>query len=145
MKTAVRDQVNRMDAVEYFTLLAELLKSNPPSEADAPMLEKLAQIGIVPGQDFDKTQVRSRLRQARAADRLRPHHAAFQVQRRRRPGHQRLGLHDQDRALRHQLFQRALITAIGLGANRPQDAIYPTSLKSDSGLLSGYNGSEKYV
>ena len=26
-------------------------------------------------------------------------------------------------------IQRALVTAIGLGANRPQDAIYPTSLK----------------
>ena len=30
MKTAVREQVNRMDAVEYFTLLAELMKANPP-------------------------------------------------------------------------------------------------------------------
>ena len=26
-------------------------------------------------------------------------------------------------------IQRALVTAIGLGANRPQDAIYPTSQK----------------
>ena len=38
MKTAVRDQVNRMDAVEYFTLLAELMKTNPPAAADAPAL-----------------------------------------------------------------------------------------------------------
>ena len=29
--------------------------------------------------------------------------------------------------------QRALITAIGLGANRPQDAVYPTSLKDGDG------------
>ena len=36
MKTAVRDQVNRMSAVEYFTLLAELMKTNPPAAADAP-------------------------------------------------------------------------------------------------------------
>jgi hypothetical protein len=28
---------------------------------------------------------------------------------------------------------RALITAIGLGANRPQDAVYPTSLKAADG------------
>ena len=56
MKTAVREQVNKMDAVEYFSLLAELLKTNPPTEADAPMLENLAQIGIVPGQDFDKSK-----------------------------------------------------------------------------------------
>ena len=35
MKTPVRDQVNRMDAVAYFTLLAQLMKANPPATADA--------------------------------------------------------------------------------------------------------------
>src|SRR4051794_18626320 len=30
MKTAVRDQVNAMDAVAYFTLRAQLMKANPP-------------------------------------------------------------------------------------------------------------------
>ena len=56
MKTAVREQVNRMDAVEYFALLCELLKTNPPSKADAPMVAKMAAIGIVPGQSFDKSK-----------------------------------------------------------------------------------------
>jgi hypothetical protein len=40
-------------------------------------------------------------------------------------------------------LQRALVTAIGLGANRPQDAIYPTSTGPD--LLKKYDGSKKYV
>src|SRR5262249_43521131 len=40
MKTAVRDQVNRMDAAEYFALLADLMKANPPAAADAPALAK---------------------------------------------------------------------------------------------------------
>ena len=41
-------------------------------------------------------------------------------------------------------FQRALVTAIGLGANRPQDAIYPTAQKDGSGNdFDG--GSKKYV
>ncbi len=53
MKTAVRAQVNALSGVEYFRLLAELLKANPPAAADAPILPKLAQIGIVPGKDFD--------------------------------------------------------------------------------------------
>jgi hypothetical protein len=39
-------------------------------------------------------------------------------------------------------LQRALVTAIGLGANRPQDAIYPTSTGPD--LLKKYDGSKKY-
>ena len=38
---------------------------------------------------------------------------------------------------------RALVTAIGLGANRPQDAVYPTSLKAANG--SAYDGANKYV
>ncbi len=40
-------------------------------------------------------------------------------------------------------LNRAFITAIGLGANRPQDAIYPTSLKDADGKE--YNGANKYV
>ena len=56
MKTAVREQVNAMDAAAYFKLLAELLKTNPPAKEDGPMVEKLAKIGIVPGQDFDITK-----------------------------------------------------------------------------------------
>src|SRR5262249_49081897 len=38
---------------------------------------------------------------------------------------------------------RALITAIGLGANRPQDAIYPTSQADGDGKP--YSGANKYV
>ena len=40
-------------------------------------------------------------------------------------------------------IQRALVTAIGLGANRPQDAVYPTSLKPSA--VESYNGANKYV
>ncbi len=41
-------------------------------------------------------------------------------------------------------IQRALVTAIGLGANRPQDAIYPTTQKDADGHE--YDGaSKKYV
>jgi hypothetical protein len=40
-------------------------------------------------------------------------------------------------------LMRALVTAIGLGANRPQDAVYPTSLKDDEDK--SYDGANKYV
>ena len=53
MKTPVRDQVNAHGRRAYFKLLAALMKDNPPAKADAPMVAKLAKIGIVPGQDFD--------------------------------------------------------------------------------------------
>ncbi|MBS7698393.1 MULTISPECIES: DUF1254 domain-containing protein [unclassified Chelatococcus] len=146
MKTAVREQVNRMDAVSYFTLLSDLLKTNPPSEADAPILEKMARIGIVPGQDFDKSKL----------------DAAF-VKRIPEIGFARIMMHFKfsDGDIKDingwayttktglygtDYLQRALIAAIGLGANRPQDAIYPTSLKQRDGLFSrSYDGANKYV
>jgi hypothetical protein len=40
-------------------------------------------------------------------------------------------------------LQRAFITAIGLGANRPQDAVYPTSEADRDGKP--YSGANKYV
>lgn len=146
MKTAVRDQVNNMDAVEYFTLLAELLKRNPPYEADAPMLEKLAQIGIVPGQDFDKSKFdpafAKRLPQIGFA-KIMLHFKFSDGDIKDIDG---WGFTTKTGIYGTSYTQRALITAIGLGANRPQDAIYPTSKKSAGGVIRrAYNGSEKYV
>ena len=40
-------------------------------------------------------------------------------------------------------LQRAFITAIGLGANRPQDAVYPTSTEDADGKK--YSGANRYV
>src|SRR3989304_10189791 len=57
MKTAVRNQVNALDTAAYFNLLAKLMKDNPPAEADAPMVAKMAKIGIVPGEDFDMSKL----------------------------------------------------------------------------------------
>ena len=57
MTTAVREQVNRMNAEQYFKLMAALMKDNPPAVADAPLVAKLKTIGIVPGQDFDISQL----------------------------------------------------------------------------------------
>src|SRR5262249_36702499 len=53
MKTPVRDQVDKPDATPYFKLMAELMKDNPPAAADAPMVARMAKIGLVPGKDFD--------------------------------------------------------------------------------------------
>jgi hypothetical protein len=146
MKTAVRDQVNNMDAVEYFTLLAELLKTNPPYEADAPMLEKLARLGVVPGQDFDKSKFdpafAKRVPQLAFA-RIMLHFKFSEGDIQNING---WGFTTKTGIYGTNYVQRALVTAIGLGANRPQDAIYPTSMKSHGDMINrAYSGSEKYV
>jgi hypothetical protein len=53
MKTPTKDQVIEMEAGAYFKLLATLLKDNPPTVADAPMVAQMAEIGLVPGKDWD--------------------------------------------------------------------------------------------
>ena len=142
MKTAVREQVNALDAVSYFTLLAELMKTNPPTPADAAAVARFARIGLVPGQDFDKSKLN-----ADFVARI-PHAAFDRIMLQLKVGKPVknvngwlydtvTGLYGTD------YLNRALVTAIGLGANRPQDAIYPMSMKDASG--SDYDGKNKYM
>jgi hypothetical protein len=139
MKTAVRDQVNRLSTSEYFTLLADLMKRNPPATADAPALERFKAIGLIPGQSFDGKALDSRWDQRLpqlSYDRIMLHLATLK----RENGwifSTKTGLYGTD------YIQRALITAVGLGANRPQDAVYPMSQRSS--LLEPYEGAHNYT
>lgn len=146
MKTAVRDQVNRMDAVEYFTLLSELMKTNPPTDADAEMVEKMAQVGIVPGKDFDKSKLDTRFVRhipEIAFGRIMLHFKFSDGDVKNVNG---WGFTTRTGVYGTEYLQRALITAIGLGANRPQDAVYPTSTRMKEGLFGrAYDGAHDYV
>jgi hypothetical protein len=148
MKTAVREQVNALDGAAYFKLFAELLKTNPPAAEDAPMVAKLAKLGIVPGQGFDVSKLDAAVAKGIGEA---PKPAQDKIMR-----HMKEGLLTKDFKLENgwlfttkagvygtNYLQRALVTAIGLGANRPQDAIYPTSEGPD--LIKKYNGAHKYV
>ena len=148
MKAAPRDQVNAMDGAAYFKLAAELMKANPPAAADAPMMAKLAKIGLVPGQDFDASKLDPAVAKGIAAS--------------PKPGQEKISAYLKEalvtgdaKAEHGWLFfkntglygtgyrNRAMITWYGLGANRPQDAVYPTSEGPD--LLKKYSGANKYV
>lgn len=142
MKTPVRDQVNALTATQYFTLLAELMQRNPPAPKDAPALERFAAIGLVPGRAFDASKIdprwEKRLPQL-SYDRIMLHFKLSDgdVQNINGWGYTtKTGVYGTD------YLQRALITAIGLGANRPQDAVYPTSLKDKLGRE--YSGAHTY-
>jgi hypothetical protein len=142
MKTAVRDQVNGMDAIQYFTLLADLMKSNPPAAEDAPEASRYARIGLVPGKDFDAGRLRAdfvRRIPPIAFDRIM---LQFKVGKSVKNIKGWMfdsvtGLYGTD------YLNRAFVTAIGLGANRIQDAVYPTSLKDADG--NDYSGANRYV
>ena len=57
MKTPVRDQVNALDAAAYFTLLAELMKRNPPRRGRRADAREARQDRHRPGQDFDAAKL----------------------------------------------------------------------------------------
>jgi len=143
MKTPVRDQVNALTAEAYFSLLATLLKDNPPAKADAPMVAKLAKLGIVPGQAFDASKLGEEGAKALAVvpklgfEKIMAHFKEAGTMENGWTFTTKTGLYGTD------YLQRALVTAIGLGANRPQDAVYPTSEVDAEGKP--YSGANKYV
>ena len=143
MKTAVRDQVNNLDSAQFFKLFAELWKTNPPAAADAPIVARMARIGLAPGQDFDISKLDPatakglesvpKLAQAKIM-------AHFKDAGKLQNGWTyttKAGTYGTD------YLQRAFITAFGLGANRPQDAVYPTSHVDGEGQP--YEGANDYV
>lgn len=143
MKTPVRDQVNALSTADYFTLLAELMKRNPPAAADAPALERFKRIGLEPGKSFDPQRLDRRWDKrvpTVAQGRIMAHFLSPDGDMSRINGWSyttKAGVYGVN------YVQRALVTYIGLGANRPQDAVYPTSLKPS--LLENYSGANKYV
>ena len=143
MTTPVREQVNALDAGAFFARLAQLMAENPPAEADAPMLARLAQLGIVPGVEFDLSKLepavqRGLARVPKAAfEKIMGHFAKTGTRVNGWVFTTQTGLYGTDH------LQRALIAAIGLGANRPQDAVYPTSEVDADG--EPYSGAHRYV
>jgi hypothetical protein len=133
MKAAIRDQVDHMDVVAYFTYLAQLMKTNPPAAEDAPMVASMAKIGLVPGQDFDPSKLGAFDKEAiKAVPKLAQAKIMEFFKKAGAPINgwmftTKTGIYGTD------YLDRALITAIGLGANRPQDAVYPTGQKDGSG------------
>ena len=142
-KTAVRDQVSALDVEEYFKLMTDLMKNNPPAPAAAPILAKMSRIGIVPGEAFDITKLEpatvAALQQVpkRAVQRIMASFASIGTLVNGWGIMLKTGVYETD------YLDRAFVTGIGLGANRPEDAVYPTSLTAADGKP--YDGTNKYV
>lgn len=141
-RTGVRDQVDRLSGADYFTLLASLMAKNPPVAADAPMVARMARIGLVPGRPFDATRMPQVIAAAPRAGQ-----AAIMERVRQGEGAARqtnnwfviteTGIYGTN------YLNRAYVTAVGLGANRPNDAVYPFTEFDGAGQK--LNGSNRYV
>lgn len=134
-------QVEKMSAGAFFARLARLMNANPPSDSDEPLLRRLAQIGVAPGAPFDLAQL-----PASVADAVEGGVAAARA-RIRGAGLEALGKPVGGWRVRLDLGrygtsyeQRAVVALMGLGANLPEDAVYPsTDVDSAGQPLSGEN------
>lgn len=144
MKTPPLNQVNNMTAAQYFSYGAELMKLNPPHITDWSTIARLERIGIVPGKSFDfdgaAPAVKAGLEQA-VVDGLKLMYAKIPTLAQMVNGWQMntdtMGVYG------NYYLKRAIVAMVGLGANQPQDAIYPLNLVDADGQP--MKGEHRYV
>ena len=130
-KTDPPQQVQAMTGESFFSYATDLLKANPPHASDWSQLARIARIGIVRGQSFaPNATVRSVLNRA-ATD-------AFQTMQTRMPTLARVTngwqIHtDTIGSYGNSYLKRAIVAWTGLGANQPEDAVYPIAMTDADG------------
>lgn len=144
MKTPPMDQVNNMAAGEYFARAVELLKVNPPHLTDQPILARMRRLGIESGNSFDLAKADTAIKRAleRAVpDGLNAMKAKLPTLARVVNGWQMntdtMGVYG------NYYLKRAMVALVGLGANLPEDAVYPLNLGDAEGKP--LTGANKYL
>jgi hypothetical protein len=144
MKTPPLDQVNKMAALDYFKYVAELLKLHPPHTSDWSTIARLKRIGIDPGKLFDASAATPALRAALergAAQGLKTMYAKVptlaRVANNWSMNTDTMGVYG------NYYLKRAIVALVGLGANQPEDAVYPLLLSDAEGKP--LTGEGKYV
>jgi hypothetical protein len=145
MQMSPVDQVARMDAATFFTLFDQIIHENPPHANDYPMLDRLRRIGIgADSRPFSFSRLDPVVQQAlvdagpEAGRRVQEavHHLGAELN----GWHTVLngiGTYGAD------YTRRAAVALVGLGANTPEDVIYPVTYSDDHGRP--LNAKEDYV
>jgi hypothetical protein len=129
MKTPPKLQVDRMPASEFFAYAAELLKVHPPHLTDQTLVAQMRKIGIEPGKNFDISRIDPAVRTGLdSAPRDAQQLMAWKVPTLATVANgwsmntNTMGVYG------NYYLKRAIISQLGLGANLPEDAIYPINL-----------------
>ena len=130
MKTPPLRQVNDMPADKYFAYGAELMRTNPPHATDWSTLARMKRIGIEPGK-FDAGKVDREALARGAAAGLKLMNDKLPTLARVANGWQMntdtMGVYGD------YYLKRAIVAMVGLGANQPEDAIYPLAVSDGEG------------
>ena len=144
VKTPPKEQVDTMQGPKYFAYAAELLKLHPPHDTDQPIIARLKRIGFDAGKSFDAAKldpvVQKAIDDAPAA--------AKKLMEWKIPTLARVVSNwsmntDTMGVYGNYYLKRAIVTQLGLGANLPEDAVYPLNLGDEAGKP--LDGANKYV
>jgi hypothetical protein len=144
MKTPPKVQVDTMPAGKYFAYAAELLKLHPPHITDEPIIAQMKRIGIERGKSFDLDKQDPAVKKAlesvpEDAQKL----MAWKVPTIARVENYWSMNTDTMGVYGNYYLKRAMVTQLGLGANLPEDAIYPLNLADEAG--NPLDGANKYT
>ncbi len=144
MKTPPLVQINTMPADKYFAYGAELLKVNPPHITDWSSIARFKRIGLVPGETFDASALAPDIRAALSAGTA----SGLKLMQNKLPTLARVvnGWQmntDTMGVYGNYYLKRAIVAMVGLGANQPEDAIYPLLVHDSDGTP--LSGDQKYV
>ena len=144
MKTPPKLQVDAMPADKYFAAAAELLKLHPPHITDQPIIAQMKRIGIEPGKSFDIASLDPAVQKALTST---PEDAQklmeWKVASLARVANGWSMNTDTMGVYGNYYLKRAIVAQLGLGANLPEDAIYPLNLADDTGKP--LDGANKYT
>jgi hypothetical protein len=136
--------VNGMSAVEFFTYASDALRANPPHASDFSILARIARLGIVAGERFDPSgwdtgdlgEIEAGAAAARAT--IAGNTAGFGTQVNGWSiSTETIGVYG------NAYLKRATVALGGLGANPPEDAVYPILLVDSDG--DSTRGEQNYV
>ncbi len=144
MKTPPKIAVDTMPAGKFFAYAAEILKLQPPHITDQPILAQMQRIGIERGKSFDIDKVDPAIKAGFATA---PEDAlklmAWKVRSLARVENGWSMNTDTMGVYGDYYLKRAMVTQLGLGANLPEDAIYPLNLADETGKP--LDGANRYV
>jgi hypothetical protein len=144
MKTPPKTQVDTMPAGAFFAYAAELLKLHPAHLTDQPILAQMKRIGIEAGKSFDISTLDQAVQKGVAAAPA----EAQQLMTWKIPSVARVANYwsmntDTMGVYGNYYLKRAIVSQLGLGANLPEDAIYPLNLADETGKP--LDGANKYT
>jgi len=141
MKTPPKVQVDTMPAAKYFAYGAKLMGMHPPHITDWSQITRFERIGLVPGKPFAWDSMSPEIQSA--LDRAATDAAKLMVEKLPTIATVVNGWSMNTTVMGvygNYYLKRAMVAQLGLGANQPEDAIYPMLLADADGKpLMGQN------